>query len=170
VAQSYCATPLRSAGAFLAALSLLLTGGCGFHWVTGDGRVGEVSICDPLGCDTEFLSATGPITLKIAVDDAPFGTRITSHWYYFEPPATRVLMRERIADVDHPQWVVHRLETPRAGFWKPGRYLVEVTLRDRIVARKTFRVAPVPPVAPAMTAPEPPSSSPGGKDILDDDF
>ncbi|MBU1069842.1 hypothetical protein KJ975_09780 [Myxococcota bacterium] len=149
---------------------LLPASGCGFHWVTGDGRVGEVSVCDGSGCDTEFLSATEAITLRIAVDDAPFGTRIASHWYYIEPPLTRVLMRERIADVDHPQWVVHRMEPPRVGHWKPGTYLVEVTLRDRIVTRKTFRIAPVPAPVPVAAPAGQPMSTPGMKDILDDDF
>jgi len=144
--------------------------GCGFHWVTGEGKVGEVSVCDPQQCDVAFLSPTGAVTLRIAVDEAPYGTRVASHWYYIEPPLTRVLMRERIADVDHPQWVIHRLEPPRTGVWKPGTYLIEITLRDRIVARRTFRIAPVPPLAPVAPLPEPPKSTPGMKDILDDDF
>jgi len=149
---------------------MLPAAGCGFHWVTGDGRVGEVSVCDATRCDTEYLSATEAITLRVAVDDAPFGTRIASHWYYVEPPLTRVLMRERIADVDHAQWVLHRMEPPRIGHWKPGTYLVEVTLRDRVVSRKTFRIAPVPAPVPVAEPAGPPMSTPGMKDILDDDF
>jgi len=166
---------------------LLAAPGCGFHWVTGEGRVGEVSVCDPHGCDTEFLSATEAVSLRIAMEEAPFGTRVASRWLYIEPTGERVLMRERVIDVDHPQWVLFRMEPPRTGAWKAGRYLIEVEVRDRIVARKTFRVAEIPREVPgaepraeprAKSAAEPapkPTPEPAGtaemkKDILDDDF
>jgi hypothetical protein len=128
-------------------------------------------VCDDQGCDTPFFSPTSIITLRLDVDEAPYGTRVSSRWYYLAvDPPTRRLMRERITDVDAPTEIVHRLEPPRTGRWKPGTYLIEVTLRDRLVARKNFRVAspPAEPLAPPpLETPMPPG---GKKDILDDEF
>ena len=143
-----------------------LLSGCGFHWVTGEGRVGEVHLCDSHQCDTETLSPEDPVMLRIAVDEAPYGTRVASAWYYLEWPLSRTLLRERMSDVDHPQWVLHRLEPPRPGYWKPGLYLVEITVQDRLAARRTFRMPPRPQEAP----PAPMTPRPAKKDILDEDF
>ncbi len=153
----------------LAAL-LPAAAGCGFHWVTGDGELGGISVCDEQGCDTPFFSPTSIVSLRVDVKEAPYGTRVSSRWYHVTAdPFGRRLIRERITDVDEPQEVLHRLEPPRTGRWKPGYYLIEVTLRDRLVARKVFRI-PAPPPEPAALPPEPPMPPGGKKDILDDDF
>jgi hypothetical protein len=153
----------------LAAL-LPTAAGCGFHWVTGDGELGRISVCDEQGCDTPFLSPTSIVTLRVDVDEAPYGTRVSSRWYHVTvDPLRRHLIRERITDVDEPQPIVHRLEPPRTGRWKPGAYLIEVTLRDRLVARKVFHIAPPPP-EPVSPPPVPPMPPEGKKDILDDGF
>ncbi len=157
------------AGVLAASLFLLVAAGCGFHLVTGDGHVSGVSVCDDLGCDREELSGTSIISLHIRLDEAPYGTRVSSHWYYLEGPFTQRLLRERITDLDQPQELVHRLEPPRTGRWKAGFYLIDVRLRDRLVARRKFFIAPPPP-APKPAVPGPPMPPPGKKDILDDDF
>ena len=151
-----------------AMLVLLMTAGCGFHLVTGDGHVSGVSICDDLGCDQEVLSGTSIISLRVNLDEAPYGTRVSSHWYYLEGPFTQRLLRERVTDLDQPQEVLHRLEPPRAGRWKAGLYRIDVRLRDRLVARRKFFIAP--PPAPKQAAPVPPMPPPDKKDILDDEF
>lgn len=154
-------------------LVLLCLPACGFHWVTGEGRIGEVHICDHHNCDTEILSPLDPIILRIAVDDAPYGTRVASVWYYIEPPLKRILLRERISDVDHPQWVLHRLEPPRPGYWKEGLYLVEVTLHGKITTRISFRMPPRAQdteASPSVTVPSSSPHTPRKKDILDEEF
>ena len=147
---------------------LVIISGCGFHWVTEKGRVREVIVCDETNCDARSLRPTHAVTLHIHVDRAPFGTRVRSHWYYIESPGQRRLLRERMADLDAPQCVVHRLEPPKAGFWKPGEYLVEVSVQDRVVAARRFWMSPVKaPSAPDAGM----EAAPGtGRDILDDDF
>lgn len=152
----------------LALLAPFWLAGCGFYWVTGEGRIGEVHLCDTRQCDAEVLSPSDPLTLRIALDEAPYGTRITSAWYYIEPPLSRILLRERITDADHPQWVLHRLETPRPGYWKPGLYLVEILLQDHLAARITFRM---PPREPEIRTPPPETPpAPKKKDILDEEI
>jgi hypothetical protein len=118
----------------------VLISGCGFHLVLKEPVVGEVEICDASkNCSPKVLNYSEKIILKVKVKYAPFGTKITSHWYYLKNGKPE-LIRERITDLEGTKDVLHGVKVPKFGYWKDGNYEVIIKVNNKVLRKINFKV------------------------------
>ncbi|MBU1238314.1 hypothetical protein KKF84_18815 [Myxococcota bacterium] len=161
---------------------LLFFQSCGFHLVLGDAQVDTVTLCDTRGCTGKKLDPLSKtISLNVSMKRAPFGTIVASRWYYLQENVP-LSIRDRISDLDGAGEVIHAITLPRAGYFRSGRYRIDILINGTKKRTIGFEVGERPspggvskddtrkvsPKAAGKT--DKPAVPSGEKDLLDDDI
>ncbi|MBN2725325.1 MAG: hypothetical protein JXR95_14770 [Deltaproteobacteria bacterium] len=158
---------------FLPVLVLIFFSGCGFHFVVGEAEISQAVVCSGENC-SDTLTGENTLILKITLDKAPYGTEVSSHWYYRDSENKSVLIRERFSSVDEPGVVIHPIGLPKPGYFMDGEYSIVLKLNKNKVKALKLKIKKPVDKKTENTIPkqkiENPSSNGTPKDILDDDL
>ena len=157
---------------FLILIFILVSVGCGFHIVITDPEVDYIKICDDKECNAEKINQKSQFLLKIRMKKAPYGTVVASHWYYLDK-TKEILLRDKITDLEKPRFFIHGLRIPRTGYWKSGKYRVDVDINGKKYKSITFQVPrkfPNKPIKSDIKNSVSPATKGDSDDIMDDDF
>jgi hypothetical protein len=149
---------------------LIFPSGCGFHLVLSQPKIGKIELCDQSGCSKTEYDPKSNYFLNINMKNAPFGTIITTHWYYIEN-SQNILIRERVSDLEKNRLTIHTVKIPRVGYWKQGTYKIVVKVNKSAVKTLHFKVKEIIKVKKRLKPikKNPPEKT-KEKDLLDDDF
>lgn len=148
---------------------------CGFHIVTGEAEIENVSICNEPNCLTK-LDPQKPLDLSIKLSRSVYGTVVSSHWFYINKDGSMRLIRERFTSMDTAGTIIHRIAVPAPGYFKSGNFKVVTKINNISKSELNFTVAPMaaepelPEDDDVLKDVKPEKAKKPEKDLLDDNL